>query len=165
MNRPTASQKSSRTMSRHCSRTPSHCRSAASNSRRSLSVLPCSHCSNWSITSSSFSPRGQIPPAAHFRQVFRQTASGPIREKLLTDAIVQVRFGVVRGRLQVDDPHVGRQTREQSGPDERRLPASRRTVQQPDRKRPPSRRRFQSASSTAESTRADHGDPAGPAPG
>ena len=59
MNRVAAIQKSSRTSTRHCTRPPSHCRSASTSSPSGVSLRACSHCSNWSNTIKSFLPAGK----------------------------------------------------------------------------------------------------------
>ncbi len=56
MNRVVDIQKSSRTRIRHCTFAPSHCRRARTSWLLSMFVVLCSHCSNWSSTSSTFWP-------------------------------------------------------------------------------------------------------------
>ncbi len=62
MKRLDAIQKSTRTMIRAWSRSPSHCLSARTSSVSGPSFRACSHCSNWSSTMSSFVPGGITVP-------------------------------------------------------------------------------------------------------
>src|SRR5438105_2422484 len=61
MNRVAAMPKSSRTRTTPCARPPSQCRRAWISSAFSSLRLACSHCSNWSSTSSTFCPDSLRP--------------------------------------------------------------------------------------------------------
>ena len=125
MNRVTAIQKSSRTMTTHCTRPPSHCRRACTSSVFSSSFLACSHCSNWSRTISTFLPDRNALPSAQCRQRLFQTKVGRQGRTAFPQAVQQASLRLVGGGLDVNGDHLVGQPRQQARLDQRRLAAAR----------------------------------------
>ena len=122
MNRVTASQKSSRTMTMHWTCSPSHCRRASTSSALASCRRACSHCSNWSRTSRTFWPAGQALPAAA-RQGLDQVQVAGQAGAALPQALEQSGLGLVGRRLDVDRQDVLGQPGQQPGLHQRRLAA------------------------------------------
>ena len=135
MKRITAIQKSSRTMTTHCTRPPSHCRRACTSSVFCSSFLACSHCSNWSRTISTFLPDGNALPTAQCRQRLFQTQVVGQGRTALAQAVQQPGFRLLGGRFDVDGDHVVGQPGQQARLHQRRLAAPGRPVDQAHRER------------------------------
>ena len=135
MNRVAAIQKSSRTSTIAWTCSPSHCRRAATSSVFSSPRLAWSHCSNWSRTSSTFCPDGKHATPSHVRQRIDQPQSSGQFGTRLAQALEQPGFGLLRGRLDVDRQDMLRQPGQKSRLDQRRLAATRGTVDQTHPKR------------------------------
>ncbi len=130
MKRVAAIQKSSRTMTMHCTRPPSHCRRACTSSVFSSSFLACSHCSNWSRTISTFLPDGNALAPAQGRQRLLQAQVGGQGRTAFPQAVQQAGFGFLGGRFDVDGDHVVGQPGQQARLHQRRLAAARWPVDQ-----------------------------------
>ena len=76
MNRVAAIQKSSRTMTIAWTCSPSHCRRAATSSVSSSLRRAKSHCSNWSRTSSTFSPGRRTRPRRSAASASTRSSAG-----------------------------------------------------------------------------------------
>ena len=116
MKRLTASQKSSRTMTTHCTRSPSHCRRAGPVRRSVSSCLACSHCSNWSRTIKTFWPSPKPCPWRRAAIVSGQVQVARQARTALPQPFEQPGLGVLGGGLDVNRDHLVGQAGQQTRP-------------------------------------------------
>ena len=129
----TAIQKSSRTMTMHCTRPPSHCRRACTSSVFVSSFLACSHCSNWSRTISTFLPAGIPCPRRNAASVSLQRQIVGQSRTSLPQTVQQPCFCFPSRGFDVHGDHIVGQMGQQSRLHQRRLAATARPIDEADR--------------------------------
>ena len=117
-NRVTAIQKSSRTITTHCTRPPSHCRRACTSSEYCSSFRACNHCSNWSSTISTFLPCGIPCTRRNAAIVALRLRLSSRAETTLSQAIEETALGFLGCGLDVNGDHVFGESRQQPRFDE-----------------------------------------------
>ena len=130
MKRVTAIQKSSRTITMHCTRPPSHCRRACTNSVFCFFLLGVQPLLELVEDDHHLLAYGDALAPAQCSQRLFQTQVVRQGRTTLAQAVQQASFRFLGSRLDVDGNHVVGQARQQAGLHQRRFAAPRRPVDQ-----------------------------------